>query len=157
MQTFSFVFVLLCLSEPYVHSVCCHTEVCSAEIKLQVSNAPFPFKKKRRIKRCFLFYPPKYYQKRKPEHLFEAVGSTADWAVSLSCMTPASCKHGWRTSEVPTSNQRCSRLKYESNIIHLNKNKNWNSLKTAFYNHVVIIETDITVNQSHYLLVNSLK
>lgn len=62
MQTFPFVFVLLCLSEPYVHAVCCYTEVCSAESNVQVSDLLL-------ILSSFLYCiclsnSLKYYQKR---------------------------------------------------------------------------------------------
>lgn len=69
------------------------------------------------------FHPLKYDQKRKSEQLeiFFAVESTADWAVSLSCMKPANM--AGQPARCSHSNPRRSRLKHESNIMLLNRKK----------------------------------
>lgn len=147
MQTFSFVFVLLCLAEPYVRSVCCHTEVCSAEIKLQVSNAPFPFKKKNKMMFSFFIHLSIIRKGNlsiclkllDPQLTGLSVSHARHLHSANMAGEPVRCPHQIRDVHAQNTNQ-----------IRLNKNKNWNSLKTAFYNHLVIIETDITVNQSHY-------
>lgn len=98
----------------------------------------FSLKENNKIMFSFFFYPLKCDQKRKSEHLEIWHRRIHSWlgCQSLSCRKPASCKHGWRTSEVLSSNPRCSRLKYESNIILLNRAISWaiNSHFLSFWN-----------------------
>lgn len=96
----------------------------------------------------FFFYPLKYYQKRKPEHLeishrgiHSRLGSSSLMHETCILQTrPANRQAVHIKSEMFTFKIRFKDYTFTQKLC---------SLKKEVYNHVVIIETDTTLNSSH--------